>query len=195
MFTETGLPGRASALHQRGAEEKKGGGFHQPADAASPETCCSNCSFCSSSCSADSFCEDRTVRARRHQNIKRAAGTRSPGGQSEAKEFHPRLESKSPRSTKGGGASSVTSESVTSEWITAVSLLTTCLHALIRRSPHNLRRLISTHRKHEIGPLLLPNSCYLRCDRCLPDRPPPHSHTHSPPPPRLCLHKRRLRTL
>lgn len=102
VFTETGLPGRASALHQRGTEEKKGGGFHQPADAASPETCCSNCSFCSSSCSADSFCEDRTIRARRHENIKRAAGTQSPGGQSEAKEFHPGLESKSPRSTKGG---------------------------------------------------------------------------------------------
>lgn len=81
-----------------------------------------------------------------------------------------------------GGASSITSESVTSEWITTVSLLTTCLHALIRRSPHNLRRLISTHRKHKIGPLLLPNSCYLRCDRCLPDR-PPLTHTFTPSTP------------
>lgn len=182
-------------MHQRGTEEKKGGWFHQPADAASPETCCSNCPFCSSSCSADSFCEDRTIRARRHQNIKRAAGTRSPWWPIRSRRIFTRASNPNLHDRQKGGASSITSESVTSEWITAVSLLTTCLHALIRRSPHNLRRLISTHRKHKIGPLLPPNSCYLRCDRCLPDRPPPRSHTRSPPPPHLCLHKRRLRTL
>lgn len=87
-----------------GTEEKKGGGFHQPADAASPETCCSNCSFCSSSCSADSFCEDRTIGARRRHNIKRAAGTQSPGGgRSGANKFHSGLESKSRGSTEGAG--------------------------------------------------------------------------------------------
>lgn len=55
-----------------------------------------------------------------------------------------------------------------------------CTHKTL---PANLRRLISSQRKHKIGPRPLPNSCYLRCDRCLPDAPPPPAplaRTHSP---------------
>lgn len=80
-----------------------------------------------------------------------------------------------------GATSGITLESVASEWITAVSLLTTCLRALKRRFRPNLCRLISSQRKHQIGPLPLPNSCYLRCDRRLPDPSPPRSHPFTPP--------------
>lgn len=88
-----------SALHQRGTEEKKGGGFHQPADDASPESCWSNCFFCSSSCSTDSFCKDRTIRAMpasEYQTLRRE--NVRPGGESGGSPknftlaFYPKLE-------------------------------------------------------------------------------------------------------
>lgn len=84
----------------------------------------------------DSLCEDRTICVRRHQNIKRCGGeyVRPLAANRETKELSARP-SIQISSVDKGAVSGTASESVASEWITAVSLLTTCLHALIRRSP------------------------------------------------------------
>lgn len=88
VFTETGLTGRAICTNGE-QRRRKAAGFHQPADDASPETCCSHCPFCSSSCSADHLCEDRTPRTHQHRHVTRAAGDARPDGRAEAKRISP----------------------------------------------------------------------------------------------------------